>query len=174
MKTLVNIFDPQEPSAAYLFLKQYYQPGDRLLFISTRQDRDNVAPYASLFHIPEEQITIISFHRSQDSYIYERICRRLRSQLSQEVAYWVNLAGGSRYSALAIQHVFEQFNARFYYVQTRENLIVSSVFDDSIYDNDDTVEPITYRMTIGEYLQLHGLTPVPFPCAGRALHGLRK
>lgn len=158
MKTLVNIFDPQEPSAAYLFLKQYYQPGDRLLFISTRQDRDNVAPYASLFHIPEEQITIISFHRSQDSYIYERICRRLRSQLSQEVAYWVNLAGGSRYSALAIQHVFEQFNARFYYVQTRENLIVSSVFDDSIYDNDDTVEPITYRMTIGEYLQLHGLT----------------
>ncbi len=157
MKTLVNIFDPQEPTAAYLFLKQYYQEGDRLLFISTREDREDVAPYAALFNIPEEQITIISFHRSEDSYIYERICRRLRAQLSSQQEYWVNLAGGSRYSALAIQHVFENFNARFFYVQTRENLIVSSFFDNSIYDNDDTIDPIRYRMTIGEYLQLHGL-----------------
>lgn len=157
MKTLVNIFDPEEPSAAYLFLKQYYQEGDHLLFISTREEHENVAPYAALFKIPEEQITIISFHRSEDSYIYERICRRLRSQLTKEVEYWVNLAGGSRYSALAVQKAFEQFNARFYYVQTRENLIVSSFFDDSIDDNDDVIDPITYRMTIGEYLQLHGL-----------------
>ena len=157
MKTLVNIFDPDEPLAAYLFLKQYYTAGDRLLFVSTRDQKEDVAPYAALFRIPQEQITIISFRRSEDSYIYERICRRMRSQLDKEMEYWVNLAGGSRYSALAIQHVFENFHARFFYVQTRENLIVSSVFDDSIYDNDDTVEPITYRMTIGEYLQLHGL-----------------
>ncbi len=39
MKTLVNIFDPEEPLAAYLFLNQYYEEGDRLMFISTREDR---------------------------------------------------------------------------------------------------------------------------------------
>lgn len=157
MKTLVNIFDPQEPLAAYLFLKQYYEEGDCLMFISTREDFRSVSPYAALFALPEEKITIVSFHRDEDSYIYERICRRLRAVLSADVEYWVNLAGGTRYSALAVQHVFTQFNARFYYVQTRENLIVSSFFDNSVNDNDDVIDPITYRMSLAEYFELHGL-----------------
>lgn len=157
MKTLVNIYDSQEPLAAYLFLKQYYQEGDHLLFISTREDRASVAPYAALFLIPEEQISIVSFKRDEDSYIYERIGRRLRGALSPDDTYLVNLAGGTRYSALAVQHVFAGFNAKFYYVQTRENLIVSSVFDSQFEDNDDVIEPIRYRMSIAEYLELHGL-----------------
>jgi hypothetical protein len=157
MKTLVNIFDAQEPLAAYLFLKQYYEEGDRLLFISTREDKNAVAPYAALFHIPDGMIDYVWFKRSQDSYIYERICRRLRSWLSTEVTYWVNLAGGTRYSALAVQHVFAGFGAKFFYVQTRENVIVSSFFDDSIHDDDDVVEPIRYRMSLAEYFELNGL-----------------
>ena len=157
MKTLVNIFDPQDPLAAYLFLKQHYADGDRLLFVSTREERAAVAPYLALLQLPEEQIEVISFKRDEDSYIYERICRRLRSRLQQGTAYWVNLAGGSRYSALAIQHVFAGFDAKFFYVQTRENLIVTSFFDDSINDNDDIIEPIRYRMSMAEYFELHGL-----------------
>ena len=157
MKTLVNIFDAQEPLAAYLFLKQYYEEGDHLLFISTKEDRNAVAPYAALFHIPNEQIGYVWFKRSQDSYIYERICRHLRSRLSTEATYWVNLAGGTRYLALAVQHVFAEYGAKFFYVQTRENLIVSSFFDSSANDNDDVVEPIRYRMSLAEYFALNGL-----------------
>ncbi|MCQ2294483.1 MAG: DUF1887 family CARF protein [Bacteroidales bacterium] len=157
MKTLVNIFDPQEPLAAYLFLKQYYQPGDHLVFISTHGHQASVRPYASLFHIPDDHISIIAFQRDEDSYIYERICRRLRSALSPHVQYWVNLAGGTRYSALAVQHVFAQFQAKFFYVQTHENLIVSSFFDNNILDDDDTIDPITYRMSLAEYFELHNL-----------------
>ena len=157
MKTLVNIFDSQEPLAAFLFLKQYYEEGDRLLFISTKEDRNAVAPYAALFQIPEGQIEYVWFRRSQDSYIYERICRHLRSRLSLDADYWVNLAGGSRYSAMAIQHVFAGFGAKFFYVQTRENVIVSSFFDDKVEDGDDVVEPIRYRMSLSEYFRLHGL-----------------
>ena len=157
MKTLVNIFDAQEPLAAYLFLKQYYEEGDRLLFISTKDDRNAVAPYAALFNLPDELIDYVWFQRSQDSYIYERICRKLRSRLSREAHYWVNLAGGSRYSALAVQHVFAEFDAKFFYVQTRENLIVSSFFDDSIDGGDDVIDPIRYRMSLAEYFKLNGL-----------------
>lgn len=157
MRILVNIFDPQEPLAAYLFLKQYYRDGDRLLFISTREERASISPYARLFQLPDERINVVSFLRNEDSYIYERICRRLRAALSHDAEYIVNLAGGSRYSALAVQHVFAGLNAKFYYVQTRENVVVSSVFDNSIDDNDDIIEPIRYRMTLAEYFELHGL-----------------
>ena len=128
MKTLVNIFDPDEPLAAYLFLKQYYAEGDRLLFIATRENRQLLGRYASLFNLPDAQIDFIAFKRDEDSYIFERISRRLSSRLSPDVTYWVNLAGGTRYLALAVQHVFSQFNARLFYVQTRENLVVNSPF----------------------------------------------
>lgn len=157
MKTLVNIFDPQEPLAAYLFLKQYYEEGDRLLFISTREDRGAVGQYAVLLGVADERISVISFRRDEDSYIYERICRRLRMALDGNMVYWVNLAGGSRYLAMSVQHVFSEFGARFFYVQTRENLIVSSFFDNSVDDNDDVVEPIRYRMSMTEYFALHNL-----------------
>ena len=157
MKTLVNIFDAQEPSAAYLFLKQYYEEGDRLMFISTKEDRNAVAPYAALFRIPDTMIDYVWLKRGEDSYIYERICRHLRSRVPQSATYWVNLAGGSRYLALAVQHLFSGYDAKFFYVQTRENVIVSSVFDDSINDNDDIIEPIRYRMSLAEYFKLNGL-----------------
>lgn len=158
MKTLVNIYDPFDPLAAYLFLKQYYEEGDRLLFVSTRDARRAAEVYVNMMHVPQDRVSFISFRRSEDSYVYEQICRRLRSQLSKDEVYWVNLAGGSRYSALAVQKVFAVFGAKFFYVQTRENLIVSSVFDSSFDDNDDVIEPIRHRMTMSEYLLLHGLT----------------
>ena len=157
MKTIVNIFDPQEPLAAYLFLKQYYSQGDSVLFISTHGEKKSVLPYAKLFDIPDSLVSVVAFQRDEDSYIYERICRRLRSALDADADYWVNLAGGTRYSAMAVQHVFAQFRARFYYVQTHENVIVSSVFDNNVDDNDDVVEPIRYRMSMAEYFELHGM-----------------
>lgn len=157
MKTLVNIFDPDEPLAAYLFLKQYYSEGDRLLFISTREDRQLLAPYAALFRLPDESIDFIFFKRDEDSYIYERISQRLSSRLAPEAEYWVNLAGGTRYLALAVQHVFTRFNARLFYVQTRENLIVRSPFDAEGAQTRDAVDTIRYRMSLDEYFRLHGL-----------------
>ena len=157
MKTLVNIFDPEEPLAAYLFLKQYYEEGDRLMFISTREDRRLLAPYAALFQLPDEQLEFIAFKRDEDSYIYERISRKLQSRLSPQTEYWVNLAGGTRYLALAVQHVFSAFDARLFYVQTRENLIVRSPFDTTAGQEHDTVDTIRYRMSMAEYFRLHGL-----------------
>jgi hypothetical protein len=158
MKTLVNIFDPDEPLAAYLFLKQYYEEGDRLLFIATRENRQLLGRYAALFNLPDEQIEFISFKRDEDSYIYERISRKLQSHLSPQTVYWVNLAGGTRYLALAVQHVFSQFDARLFYVQSRENLIVRSPFDDRADLSRDAVDTIRYRMTMAEYFRLHGLS----------------
>lgn len=157
MKTLVNIYDPHNPLAAYLFLKQYYAEGDRLMFISTREEKVALAVYASMFKVPEDHVELVWFHRSEDKYIYERICRHLRSRLSQDATYWVNLAGGSRYSAIAVQYVFAGFHSKFFYVQTRENLIVSSFFDASIDDDDDVIDPIDYRMSLAEYFELHGV-----------------
>lgn len=104
---------------------------------------------------PKVIIEEIVLKNDEDEFTYEKICRTILGHLNHETQYCVNLAGGTRYMALAVQQVFEKFTTTFYYVQVEENMIVQSIFDDSIYDNDDIFYPIRHRMTIAEYLRAH-------------------
>ncbi len=157
-KTIVNIITPEHPVAAYLFIKEMYQPGDRLLFIAANEDFECITPLVKLLHCDSNDVVRIVLRRDADKYTYERICRTINSKLDQETEYCVNLAGGTRYMALSVQHVFSNYHATFYYIQTRENLIVKTIFDNSIYDNDDVILPIRYKMSLAEYFEVYGLT----------------
>ena len=156
-KTLVNIIDAEHPVAAYLFIKEMYEPGDRMLFIAANEDFEHITPLVRLLQL-QDVVERIVLRRDSDKYTYERICRIINSKLNHETEYYVNLAGGSRYMALSVQHVFSNYHATFFYIQTRENLIVKTIFDNSIYDDDDEILPIRYRMKLAEYFEVHGLT----------------
>ena len=154
-KTLVNIITDDNPIPAYLFIKEMYEEGDRLMYISAKDTEDDLNALSELFSIPATHIDEIVLKNHIDECTYEKICRTILERLNHETSYSVNLAGGTRYMALAVQQVFEKFKSTFYYVQVDENLIVQSIFDDSIYDNDDIFYPIKHRMTIAEYLRAH-------------------
>ena len=156
-KTIVNIIDKSNPLPAYLFTKEYYEEGDELLFISTEEEADCIDRLAKQLEVSDSLVKRIIIKRYQDNFLYERICRTIKNQLSQEKQYYLNLAGGNRYMTLSVQHVFEEFNTLFFYTQTRENQIVKTIFDHSIYDDDDEVFPIKHRMTLKEYFGLYGL-----------------
>ena len=156
-KTIVNIIDKSDPLPAYLFTKQVHASGDKFLFISTKEEADSIAILTKQLNINENDFETIIIERESDKFLYELICRKIKERLNKETEYYVNLAGGSRYMALSVQHVFEDFNSLFFYTQTRENQIVKTIFDNSIYDNDDVIYPIDYRMTLSEYFELYGL-----------------
>ena len=156
-KTIVNIIDKSDPLPAYLFTKQVHACGDKFLFISTKEEADSIATLTKQLAINENDFETIIIERENGKFLYELICRKIKERLNKETEYYVNLAGGSRYMALSVQHVFEDFNSLFFYTQTRENQIVKTIFDNSIYDNDDVIYPIDYRMTLSEYLELYGL-----------------
>ena len=156
-KTIVNIIDKNNPLPAYLFTKEYYEDGDNVLFISTVEEADCIDHLAKQLEISEEKVERIIVKRHENNMLYEYICRTIKNQLSQEKQYYLNLAGGNRYMTLSVQHVFEEFNTLFFYTQTRENQIVKTIFDNSIYDDDDEVFPIKHRMTLKEYFGLYGL-----------------
>ncbi|MBO4328187.1 MAG: DUF1887 family protein [Bacteroidales bacterium] len=158
MKTLVNIISREHPLAAYLFIKEHYVEGDRLLFIAANEDLDCITPLIAALQVDKGVTQRIVLRRDADKYTYERICRVISSLVDKKAEYYVNLAGGTRYMALSVQHVFSNYNAHFFYVQTRENLIVKTIFDNSIFDNDDEIVPIRYRMDLAEYFTVHGLT----------------
>ena len=156
-KTIVNIIDKGNPLPAYLFTKEVYSEGDRLLFISTREEADSIELLKKQLQIPDDQVDSIIIKHDNDKVLYERICRIIKNKLDENQEYYVNLAGGSRYMALSVQHVFEEFQSVYFYTQTRENIIVKTIFDNSIYDDDDEIFPINYRMSLREYFELYGL-----------------
>ena len=157
-KTIVNIITPEHPVAAYLFIKEMYEPGDRMLFIAANEDFECITPLVNCLKMDKEVVERIVLRRDADKYTYEHICRTINSKLDAQTEYCVNLAGGTRYMALSVQHVFSNYRSSFYYIQTRENLIVKTIFDNSIYDNDDVILPIRYRMSLAEYFEVYGLT----------------
>ena len=154
-KTLVNIITEDNPIPAYLFIKEMYQEGDNLMYISAKDTEDDLDALSELFKVPKDHFHEIVLKHNVDEFTYEKICRTIVGYLNHETQYCVNLAGGTRYMALAVQQVFEKFNSEFFYVQVEENLIVKSAFDDSIYNNDDFFYPINYRMKVPEYLRAH-------------------
>lgn len=154
-KTLVNIITEDNPIPAYLFIKEMYKEGDKLMYISAKDTEDDLEALSELFVVSEEQIEEIVLKNDIDELSYEKICRSLNGHLNHNTNYCVNLAGGTRYMALAVQQVFERFNTEFFYVQVEENLIVKSKFDNNIYNNDDLFYPIRHRMMIAEYLRAH-------------------
>ena len=165
-KTLVNIITREHPVAAYLFIKEFFEPGDRLLFVAANEDFDCITPLINCLKIDKEVVQRIVLRRNSDSYTYERICRVISSNAKKDVEYYVNLAGGTRYMALSVQHVFSNFKATFIYTQTEQNLIVRTIFDNSIFDNDDVILSIQYKMNLSEYFEVYGLahdleTPKP-------------
>ena len=157
-KTLVNIISREHPLAAYLFIKEYYEAGDKLLFVAANEDFDCITPLVKTLKIDKELVQRIVLRRDSDKYTYERICRVIKSLIDKEAEYYVNLAGGTRYMALSVQHVFSNYKSTFFYTQTHENLIVKTIFDNSIYDDDDEILPIRYKMRLSDYFEVYGLT----------------
>ena len=155
-KTIVNILSQESPVPAYLFIKEKYVAGDKLLFLASRSAKSDLNFLSRFMSLPIEAMSRVLF-TDEEEFSYERICRRLRAELLPEEHYCVNLAGGSRYMALAVQQAFAALHSDFFYVNLRDNTIVQSIFDNSIDDDDDYVYPIAYRMRVGEYLSLHGM-----------------
>lgn len=156
--TIVNIIDREDPLPLYLFVKEMYKEGDRVMFVARKADGHKVGFFTKLLKLNPAIVDSIVFSRYEDEYTYELICRTLVDNLKKGEHYLVNLAGGTRYMALAVQRSFARFDSEFFYTQTRENLIVSTIFDDSIYDDDDIATPIRHRMSVRELLKVNGLT----------------
>lgn len=156
-KTLVNIVTEDNPIPAYLFIKEKYEPGDRIMYISAKDTAADMEWLSAIDGVSPDYMDEILLRDDIDEFKYEKICRAVRSHLKKGEQYWVNLAGGTRYMALAVQQVFDAFGAKFFYVNTEDNTIIQSVYDDSIYDDDDLIYPIKYRMNISEYLMVNDL-----------------
>lgn len=157
-KTIVCIIE-EEMIMNYLFVKELYEDGDKVLFVTQFKYAPLVERYRSLFsgYIAPGNISSITLRRDGDEDLWDKICRTIRGELSSDQCYLVNLSGGTRLMSIAVQQVFERFNSKFYFMPIDRNVIIHSQIDDENDNDDDIILPIKHRVTVAEYLKVNGI-----------------
>lgn len=143
-KTIVSIIS-QQPTPNYLLIRELFEPGDDLLFITSTKMQQNIKPIVETLNWSSVEINQVILSEGEEER-WDAMCKTIESSLTREKHYAVNLTGGTKYMALAVQSVFEKYNSQFYYIPFPKNVILST----------DSVSPITTRVSVKEYMSLHG------------------
>lgn len=145
-KTIVSIISEQSiPN--YLFIKEMFQPGDKLMFISSKKMSQRIKWITNTLQWNMAETEEIVFEKDGDEENWPLMTARIDAALSKENSYCVNLTGGTKFMALAVQSVFENYSTKFYYIPYPQNIILSM--------QEGRACPIKYRVSVEEYTKLY-------------------
>lgn len=146
MRTIVNILSEQTiPN--YLFIKEMFQAGDQLMFISSKKmsDRIDWIENALVWKLCDSQHIVLE--KDGDEENWSSMSTQIEKYLTKTNDYIVNLTGGTKFMALAVHSIFAKYNSCFYYIPYPKNIILST--------DEYAAKPITYRVSVNEYVKLY-------------------
>ncbi len=146
---LVNIVS-QQVVQNYLFIRQFYKNGDKLVFFHTKKfmsEAQNVLN--TLFNekivIDDDDVKIIELEEEDWPSMIECV----ESSIDDD-NYLVNLTGGTKYMSLAVQKAFEKAGScTFYYLPYPKNIFLNP--------NNESPIKITHHVSINEYMSVHNV-----------------
>ena len=152
-KTIVSIISAQTiPNV--LFIKEMYKEGDKLMFIASRIMESKINWIVNAINIPNvAQTTNIVFENNDDEERWDIMCNKIKSYLSTDEKYFVNLTGGTKYMDFAVSEVFEKYDSTIYYIPYPKNYILTPRSHDNIL--------IKTRLLVADYLTAYN---IPFKC----------
>lgn len=149
-RILVNLVSEQT-TPNFLFIKEMLQENDELLFISSEKFKNQIDWILKAVNETDCIINkIILPDGIEEDWTF--MISLINQNLFKDNKYIVNLTCGTKYMSSAVQKVFENFNAEFYYIPFPKNIILK--FGDKI------VKEISYRMSIKEFFDCNN-TPIP-------------
>ncbi len=146
MKTIVSIISEQTiPN--YLFIKEMFQPGDKLMFISSKKMSDRIQWIKNTLQWNQSESIDVVLQKNGDEEDWAAMTAQIKNALQDGQEYCVNLTGGTKFMALAVQSVFEKYDAKCYYIPYPQNTILSM--------QELGAGQITYRVSVEEYTKLY-------------------
>lgn len=145
MKIIVSIISEQTiPN--YLFIKEMFHSGDKLMFISSKKMSNRIEwiENALGWNLLDPQHVV--FKKAGDEEDWSSMTSQIEKNLSKNDEYIVNLTGGTKYMALAVQSVFSRHKSQFFYIPYPQNQILSA---------ESEARPVTHRVSVDEYTQLY-------------------
>ena len=149
-RVIVNIVSAQTiPN--YIFIRQMFQIGDELLFISSKEMKDKIGPIVETLGWKNVNVESIILANKNDEEKWNEMASQIKKRLTSDSKYIVNLTGGTKYMSLAVQRIFEEFNSEFFYITFPKNHILPLMSDS------DSPIPIDYRISVDEYMRVHNI-----------------
>ena len=145
-KTIVSIISAQ-PTPNYLLIREIFQPGDDLLFITSKTMENKIDFIAKTLNWVNAPISKVILPKGAEEK-WNSMCKSVEKALSHDKQYAVNLTGGTKYMALAIHSVFSSYHSTFYYIPYPRNVMLVG----------NKEKPIETRLTVEEYMSIHGHT----------------
>jgi len=149
-RTIVSLLS-QQAAPNYLVIRELFQKGDSLLFISSRKMLPKLKVIENSLEDLELAIDAVVFSDDDAEEKWNLMCREIQAKLVKDRKYLVNLTGGTKFMSLAIQKVFEKYDAQFYYLPFPKNYLLRPM------QSDDEKTPLKYRLKVKEYMELYGL-----------------
>ena len=154
MKRIIVSIISAQTIPNFIFIKEMFSIGDKLLFISSKKMEEKIEHITKTLNYINCPINSIVFSKDNDEESWQAMTNQIENKLSKDVCYIVNLTGGTKYMSLAIQNVFKKYNSSFFYIPFPKNYILS--FEDNI----DKTKLIKYRVGVKEYMSLYNLDVV--------------
>ena len=108
-RTIVSIISEQIiPN--YLFIKEKFQPGDKLIFISSKKFETRHERIVNTLAWNLLEVKNIVLPNEGDEENWTSMNNVICTELSDKEEYIVNLTGGTKYMALAIERLFSRYN----------------------------------------------------------------
>ena len=143
-RVIVSIVSEQT-APNYLFIKEKYEEGDELLFISSDKFKSNIDLFSKVLGKAVDSVILAPDAEEK----WNEMKKALEEHLCDEKEYLVNLTGGTKYMTLLVYSVFEKKNSSFYYIPLPKNVILRP--------GQDGWEGLKYRMTVENYFKIHGV-----------------
>lgn len=138
-RTLVNIISAQTiPN--YIFIKDYYKDGDKLLFFTSSTMTKPLHYILSTLGLSETDVEIKQLSEEN----WQVMCQEIASVIKPDVNYLVNTTGGTKYMSMAVSEAFHKHtNADFFYIPYPKNIYLKTT---------ENAIPIKHRVNIKEYM----------------------
>lgn len=147
-KTIVSIISEQTiPN--YLFIKEMFIPGDELMFVASQKMAERISWIKDVLNYNLCDSTDVIFEHEGDEENWSEISHQIGAKLSDKKQYAVNLTGGTKFMALAVQNVFSSYNSNFYYIPYPKNNIIWA------NEKNQSATSIERRVTVEEYTNLY-------------------
>lgn len=132
----------------YIFIKENFQIGDELLFISSQKMESKIDWIISTLGYVNCTISKIILEVNEEE-LWFKMCNKIRLKLTENTNYIVNLTGGTKYISMAVLRVFEDYDSEFYYIPFPKNEVL-------ILKKDHPIR-LEYRVNIKEYLSVYNV-----------------
>jgi hypothetical protein len=108
----------------YLYVVDKADQADKVMLITSKGFK-NKANYASrVFQGLRKEVSLLVLSDYGVEERWNQLIAEVRAKLSKENKYLVNLTGGTKYMAMAVQKAFEPFTSDFFYIPLPKNYML--------------------------------------------------